>query len=77
MYFHIIVPFPLTAILQLINITASFFCLTSIYAAWHIGIALSSHFVVSALSALASVGVVLCCHHALYSGQYLKNGLSD
>ena len=37
------------------------FCVTSIYAAWHIGI--------------ASVGV--CRRHTLYSGQYLKNSLSD
>ena len=46
------------------------FCVTSIYAAWHIEIALSSHFV-----ALSSVSG-RCCH-TLYSGQYLKNGLSD
>ena len=35
-----------------------------------IGIASSSHFV-------ASSSVVIVCCHSLYSGQYLKNGLSD
>ena len=49
------------------------FCVTSIYAAWHIGIASSSKFVASA----SSVGVGVCRRHTLYSGQYLKNGLSD
>ena len=44
-----------------------------IYAVWHIGIALSSHFVVLALSVVISV----VCHHTFYSRQYLKNGLSD
>ena len=43
------------------------YCVTSIYAAWHIGIALSSSF----------VGGAVCRRHTLYSGQYLKNGLSD
>ena len=47
------------------------FCVTSIYAEWHIGIALSSNFV-----ALSSV-VGVYRRHTLYSGQYLKNGLSD
>ena len=46
------------------------FCVTSIYAVWHIGIALSSNFV-------ASASVVIFHHYPLYSGQYLKNGLSD
>ena len=49
------------------------FCVTSIYAAWHIGIASSSHFVTSA-SVFCGGGV---CRHTLYSGQYLKNGLLD
>ena len=40
-------------------------------AVWHIGIASLSNFVAST----SSVGV--CRHHTLYSGQYLKNGLSD
>ena len=48
------------------------YCVTSIYAAWHIGIASSSKFVASASSV-----VVVCRLHTLYSGQYLKNGLSD
>ena len=47
------------------------FCITSIYAVWHIGIASSPHFVAS------SVGGAVCRRHTLYSGQYLKNGLSD
>ena len=46
------------------------YCVTSIYAVWHIGIASSSHFVAS------SVGGV-CRRHTFYSGQYLKNALSD
>ena len=46
------------------------FCVASIYAAWHVGIALLSHFVAS------SVGVSIC-HHTFYFGQYLKNGLPD
>ena len=50
------------------------FCVTSIYAAWHIGIASSSKFVVSSS---VGGGVVVCRRHTLYSGQYLKNGLSD
>ena len=45
-------------------------CVTSIYAAWHIGIASSSKFVASSSS-------VVVCRHTLYSGQYLKNGMSD
>ena len=50
------------------------FCVTSIYAAWHIGIALSSNCVAAA----GSVGGSGVCHcHTLYSGEYLKNGLSD
>ena len=52
------------------------YCVTSIYAAWHIGIASSSKFVASA-SLSSSVVVVVCRRHTLYSGQYLKNGLSD
>ena len=51
------------------------FCVTSIYAAWHIGIASSSNFVASA--ALSSSVIVVCRRHTLYSGQYLKNGLLD
>ena len=47
------------------------FCVTSINAAWHIGIASSSNFVASA----SVIGI--CRRHTLYSGQYLKNGLSD
>ena len=53
------------------------FCVTSIYAAWHIGIALSSHFVVSVSSSSIFVIGVVCHCHTLYSRQYLKNGLSD
>ena len=51
-------------------------CVTSIYAAAHIGIALSSHFVASALSSVGG-GVIVCRHHTLYFGQYLRNGLSN
>ena len=51
------------------------FCVTSICAEWHIGIALSSNFVAAAAS--VGGGGVICCRHTLYSGQYLKNGLSD
>ena len=47
-----------------------FLVVTSIYAAWYIGIASSSNFVAS-----SSIGV--CRRHTFYSGQYLKNGLSD
>ena len=43
------------------------FCVTSIYAAWHIGIASSSKFVASAASSVV-VGVVVCRHHTFYSG---------
>ena len=49
------------------NMILDGFCVTSIYAVWHIGIALSSYFV-------ASLSV---SSHTLNSGQYLKNGLSD
>ena len=49
------------------------FCVTSIYASWHIGIASSSNFVASVLSSVGGV----CLRHTSYSGQYLKNGLSD
>ena len=52
------------------SITA--FCVTSSYAEWHIGIALSSNFVASSVG-----GDSVCRRHTLYSGQYLKNGLSD
>ena len=48
------------------------FCVASIYAAWHIGIASSSNFVASSVG-----GGVICHRHTLYSGRYLKNGLSD
>ena len=72
MHFYIIMLIPLTTILQLINFTASYFCVTSIYAVWHIGIASLSNFVASA----SSVGGVVCRRHTFYSGQYLKNGLS-
>ena len=48
-----------------------YFCVTSIYAEWHIEIALSSNFVASAASS------VVYRRHTLYSEQYLKNGLSD
>ena len=53
------------------------FRVTSIYAEWHIGIALSSNFVAAAAASVI-VGIVCRCH-TLYSGisQYLKNGLSD
>ena len=53
-----------------------FYCVTSIYAVWHIGIASSSHFVVSS-SVVVVVGIVIYRCHTLYSRQYLKNGLSD
>ena len=43
--------------------TATDFCVTSIYAVWHIVIASSS--------------ILWRRRHTLYSGQYLKNGLSD
>ena len=49
------------------------FCITSIHSAWHIGIASSSHFVASSVSG----GGIVCHRHTLYSGQYLKNCLSD
>ena len=49
------------------------YCVTSIYAVWHIGIALSSHFVASSLAS----SVIGVCRHTFYSGKYLKNGLSD
>ena len=55
----------------------SVYCVTSIYAEWHIGIALSSNFAASLLSSSVIVGVVVYRRHNLYSGQYLKNGLSD
>ena len=48
------------------------FCVTSIYALWHIEIPSSSHF----LAASASV-FVICRRHTFYSGQYLKNGWAD
>ena len=44
------------------------YCVTSIYAAWHIGIALSPNFVAS----VSSVVVSLCIPDS-----FLKNGLSD
>ena len=47
------------------------FCVASIYAAWHIRIASSSNFGASS----GSGGV--CRRQTLYSGQYLKNALSD
>ena len=50
------------------------FCVTSIYVVRHIGIASSSNFVAAAASV---VSIVVCRRHTLYSGQYLKNGLSD
>ena len=53
------------------GISDAIFCVPSIYAAWHIGMALSSNFVASAFV----VSVWRC--PTLYSGQYLKNGLSD
>ena len=43
---------------------------------WHIGIASSSNSVASASFSVV-FGVVASHHHTLYSGQYLKNGLSD
>ena len=46
------------------------FCVTSFYAAWHIGIVSSSNFVASSVRGI-------CRRHTLYSRQYLKNGISD
>ena len=54
-----------------------FFCFTSIYAAWHVGIASPSYVVASASSSFVGGGGVVCHCHTLYSGQYLKNDLSD
>ena len=45
----------------------------SIYAAWHIEIASSSHFVASSQSVVVGV----CHRNTFYFRQYLENGLSD